>query len=437
MRRCLCAIVLMGCVAAATAAAEKTELAEPISADVFLRTGSPARLIGQLVRYDDQSLVIQTRTDERELKWTDLTPGSAFVLRSRVIDRNNAGDWFSLGQLGWALGAKDQARTALSRASRMDPSLEPKVKQVLASPAGGAAPQVPAIEAPTAAPVPERELSQPPLQRYVKPTPEQDAAAIARAQRFGQSIAKQFEVDLVEVQTQHFIIFTDWDPREHNFLKTNVEAAYAAVAKQFEVPVGENIFVGKLPIFMFARKNDFNRFAAEHAPGLGGELAGYYASHGDGTGHMGMWKPDIVRSGGNVRAAEREWAYTLTHEFTHAFIDRYLSNRRVPRWMNEGIAEVIAQTHFSRGSPGNQVRLMASRGGDIAYLFDDGHVPSWEHYAIMQTLVETLIARDRKAFFEMFRGIKDGMKPEEALRKFYGWDYDQLVAAWRIFVRTR
>src|SRR4051794_34152953 len=185
--------------------------------------------------------------------------------------------------------------------------------------------------------------------KYEPSTPEADAAAIDHARESSQHVQRELNLKLDEVQTAHFIVFTDWDPREFGFLKTNLEAAYAAVSRQFDIPVKENVFVGRLPVFMFARQRDFIRYAQKFDDIPPNDaLQGYYGGNGRGTGHMAMWKPAVNENAGAAQraAAERRWAYTLTHEFTHAFVDRYRNSHSIPRWLNEGIAEVIAQSQF-------------------------------------------------------------------------------------------
>src|SRR5690348_8049849 len=79
-----------------------------------------------------------------------------------------------------------------------------------------------------------------PKAKYEPSTPEADAKAIDQARKSSQAVQQELNLKLDEVQTAHFIVFTDWDPREAGFLKTNLEAAYAAVSRQFDIPVKEN-----------------------------------------------------------------------------------------------------------------------------------------------------------------------------------------------------
>jgi hypothetical protein len=282
---------------------------------------------------------------------------------------------------------------------------------------------------------PATKPSNAPPPNYQPSTPQKDAAAIEAARKTSDEVQHELHLQFRELQTPHFIIFTDWDPREEQFLRTNLEGAYGAVSRQFDIPVKENVFVGKLPVFMFARQVDFLHYAEkfDDLP-ANDQLLGYYAGNGTGSGHMAMWKPSVYGGEAQRDAAERQWAYTLTHEFTHAFVDRYRNSRHVPRWLNEGIAEVIAQSQFPQPNRRIYARQVASEGKSIDNLFDDEQMPGGEWYPVMQTLVETLIAQDRARFLAYFDAMKAGENPQKALQRLYGWTYDDLAKAWRTYV---
>ncbi len=413
------------------------ELEKPIYTEITLRSGRPSHLSGHLLRYDDTTLVVRTGKIEKSLKWVDLTGTSAFILRSRLIDKSKAEDWLELGTFGWDMGVTDRARESLAKAARMNPALDDQVKQVLVRQPGSL---LKAADAPTSAPAnaAEDDSKDSPAGvavAYVKSTPEQDKAAIEAAEAQAKKVATELGLKLSEIQTAHFLIFTDWDPREYEFLKTNLEGAYGAVSRQFNLPVTDNIFVGKLPVYMIAKQEDFAAFATriDHIGDMAG-YAGYYWGRSDGVGHMVMWKPDLKRYGNNVRLAERSWAYVLTHEFTHAFVARYRSNARIPNWLNEGIAEVIASTQFPRPDAYAAAIGMAKSNQSIAELFTMTRMDG-KWYPVMRTLAETLIARDHKAFMAMFDDLKAGMSIEDALQKHYHWTLPMLEAAWRQYLQ--
>jgi hypothetical protein len=394
-------------------------LDKPLYAEVFLKSNNQ-KLAGNVTQWDSEGIVIHVGDQDRKTGWPEITPASAFTLRQRLIDKKSASDWLALGTMAWHTGLKDQAKMALNSAVKLDPKLKPQVDDLLSKPATRPM-VVHASIRPGAAPV-----------KYIKSTPQEDADAIATAQKVAGSVGEAMKIKFTEIQTAHFIVFTDWAPAEFDFLKTNLEAAYGAVSRQFEIPVKDNVFVGKLPVFMFKDQRSFLSYAHnfDDLP-ANPNLLGYYAAHGDGTGHMAMWKPNERISGSTGRTPEEQWAYTLTHEFTHAFVDRYRTSRRIPRWLNEGIAEVIAQGQFPQTSTHIEAREMAIGGMPLGQLFDDEVMPGGEYYPVMQTMVEMLIQQDRRAFLKWFDAMKEGDKPEASLKKYFGIDYAGLENAWR------
>jgi hypothetical protein len=438
-------ILVAGFWAAGLARAElkATTLDKPIPVQAVLEAKPGEKISGQLVRYDETSLVIKTAAGERTIQWPELTATHRYLLHSQLIDRKNAEDWLDVAELAMKANMREQAKMAVGRAATIDGKTRVRGDAILrgqgnAKPeatttavAGGASTK-PAKDGSVAAAMKPNEQ----VVHYQKSTPEQDAAAIKLAQDVAGAVAKQFKLNFAELQTAHFIIFTDWDPREHDFLTSNLEKAYSLVSKEFNIPDKENVFVGKLPVLMFAKQSDFGRYSAvvEKFP-VSAQVAGYYTGHGDGSGHLVMWKPDVNRYGGNVRMAEERWAYTLTHEFTHAFVARYRTNRKVPRWMNEGLAEVIASRAFPNPGAYARARSIAEAPFDFQKLFDDKNMPGGEMYPVMRTMVEALLQENYKAFLAMFNDIKDGMDPEEALRKHYKAGYGEFEQAWRAYAK--
>lgn len=427
-----------------------------IQAEVYVKAanGKATPLRGSLVKFDDSSFTLKVGKDDRTLAWTDVTPATAFLLKQKTIDRNRAGDWLALGKFGWAIGAKDQAQAALRTAVKIDATLKPDADAVLASPANsavattkpathkdlikdGAASKVASADAATR---PDSDADGETI-KFKRATPEEAAEAMARNRKQADSVEKTIGVKLAEFETDHFIVFTDWDPREYDFLKTNLEGAYRTVAKQFEMDPKDNVFVGKLPVYMLARYKDFESFAQniDRFADVNNRTAGYYMGNTKGFGHMAMWKPDQSLTGtNNLDDARRLWAYVLVHEFTHAFLARYKSNVFVPRWLNEGIAEVIAYNEFPYGGRRRMAKLIATQRIDVRFLFNDrGTRPTGEYYPVMQSMVELMVEQHKQGFLKLIDAIKDGKRPEAALQEFYHVDYDQFITIWRDWAKRR
>ena len=399
-----------------------------------------APVVGTATSFDEASITVQTPDGSRVLPWETLTPTSAFVARMRLIDEADAGAWLALGHFGWGHGAERQARNALLKAAQLDPALRGAVDAILATEPG----MLRAEPEPPAAVVEAQESPEPPAEEDVGPlaaeaTPEQVAAAEARSREMADEVGRQLGWRFGVIETDHALIFTDWPPESHAWLVHNVESAHAAVARLFWIPEGERIFVGRLPVFMFADRGDYVRFFESLAPGGGAEhTAGVYFGRRDGTGHMMMWRPEITgnrTSGGfvaeAVAAGEDKWAATLSHELTHAFAHRYRTNRAIPSWLNEGLAEVAEHSLFPQPEAYDKARRRARQIRSLRPMFAARRIDGPD-YPVARTVVELLLARgggDRfRAFFD---DLKDGTDVEDALAEHYQIDVDQLEAAWR------
>jgi hypothetical protein len=410
----------------------------PVPAKVFVRQNNkpPEGIDGTLTSWDDQSLTIKTKTGERKLNWTDLTGVSAYQLRFRVMDRKDPGAWLSIGTLAWGLGDKSDGRNALSQAQRMDPKLADDVDAVLASTAGILTdPPMPTELLQDESAIPQGH-GQGLLTKYLKSTPAQAKTAMAETRADASKVGKAMKIEFHELETEHFLIFTDWGPESDQFLKDNLEAAYKVVSKQFEIPADENVFAGKLGVFMFNSHGDFlksgQRFDKIPNGAKGNNIVGYFASAGEVVAHLATSKPDAPK-GVSGDAVRTEWAYVLTHEFTHAFVSRYRSPLHIPTWINEGIAEVVASQQFPRDVM-PQARKMAHNPA-VARLFEEkAGIQGADMYPVMRTLTEVLLLKDRQSFLKMFDELKTGASGAKALKDNYGWTSDDLQTYWRKYL---
>jgi hypothetical protein len=431
---------------------------------------SVQRLKGLLKSHDALALTFEpVSMPIMQVRWDDLTPTCAYTVRSRLIDRDSASDWFELGEFAWNLKLDKPARTAFANARRLDSSLNDRIDAILKAPARQLPAPVPKAESggqddgdsesvrsdptepsdradrsdrpPSDGPSRNRRDRQAsndvPLEKFKPATEAEHAASMSRARSIKGEVAELLQIEFAEIETDHFLIFTDWNTDQHAFLRDNCETAYRLVAKQFKLSPKDNIFVGKLPVFMFERQSDFLKFARDYdeAP-FALNVAGYYSGRSDGIGHLVMWKPrPTVTGNAGHRDAERRWANTLVHEFCHAFVARYRSNGRIPRWVNEGIAEYIAQSHLPEHGYFAPAREAALLKRDISYVFDDENIPGWQFYPVMMSLIDLLVKEKPDAFLPFFNDLKDGLSGELALRKHYGIGYADLEMHWREYAR--
>ncbi len=429
------------------ARADPTPLDKPVPVRLFLhREGKqPDVLAGDLTAWDHDGLVVQTNGEDKQLQWTDLEGLSAYRVLFNLIDKKNGKDWLWLGTLAWGLNDTRDGRDALKWAVKMDGDLKADAEAVLASTAGilrdpkgrELMHDVSPDEVQTAGDDPGPADSK---SKYQKTSPSMAKAVIAAIRSDAKTVNETLHVELKEVETEHFLIYSDWGPQGDAYLADNMEKAYSLVSKQFEIPATENVFIGKLSVYMFNRYDDFERFAdkfdqVKTTRSNTEFIVGYYASRGAVRAHLAMSKPDNEKLHlPSEAAAETQWGYVLVHEFTHAFVARYRSPRLVPRWLNEGIAEVIASTQFPRDVRPQAIE-MAHTAGTLDNLFDDSAPPFGAGvYPVVRTMTEMLIVRDRRKFNSMFDEIKAGAGGERALKDAYGWTYGDLIGAWKVYI---
>jgi hypothetical protein len=444
-------LLVVALVAAAPATRPTTSpvASKPVDVDLYIPGAlRNEKVSGRLLRFDDDGVTIRPATGpERTYKWSAVTPGSAFVARLRLIDKSSAADWLELGRFGWQLGADEQARAAFGNAVRIDPSLRADVQKITASPAGtrggrgassgtsGAAGS--GMEGLIPSPTPPGP-GRAPRARFARVSPGQAVRSIVRSQQLAQRVRDQLGIELAELSTPHFLVYTDCPAADHAYLTESVEAAYSLLSRHLAVPADENVFVGKLPVFVLAKRDDFVRFGQEvddHAVPDG--MSGYYATGPQGMGHMALPQPGSEAGKFGFGQSREMWRYVLTHEFCHAFFARYRTNRPLPRWINEGLAEVITQKQYARPGAARQARMKAEGEASVSIIFDDNVIAGFDYYPVMSTMVRMLMDRDQPAFMRMLDDLKDGAETRTALRKHFGLDYATLEAQWREYVLGR
>ena len=456
--RRLSAVALIALLAAGAAWA--VDVSPPTSVRLTVTTGpKPEAVTGELVAYDDDSLTLVVDGQRQDFAYADLTPNSAFIARYRVVDEKDARSWLELGRFGRAVGAGRQSEQALLKAVSLDASLSAEAEAIRSDPAGTLRPPPPEMPDDPPATQPAEAVEGPagmglPAPRNVPPVgpratgnsvnkyPPVDAGqarlAVEEARREALGVIQRFGVSLRTFETPHFVVFTDWAPVDDRFLADSLEFAYTLLCREFDVPYQENVFVGKLPVYMFHSHDDFLAYArlVDGNEDFRETVAGYYRGRSDGMGKLVMSKPSRTDDVG-LEVARKMWSRTLTHEFAHAFIARYRSNAFIPRWLNEGLAEVVAEQIYPRPRAMETALQRAREGPSIAPLFDDAQMPPADLYPVAMTLVQALHREDPRRFGLLIDHIKNGEDAEQALMAIYGVNYAGLEQAWREMMLRR
>lgn len=413
----------------------ETQQAQP-TIRVYLTMSEGERVAGVLLAHDKDSLTVRRQDGETvDLTWDDPTPISAYHLRRRLVDLDQAQSHWELGVFLLRRGEADQARREFTLAESMDSAYAERIAEALADPQAfddsgkrvgeaGAEPGPEDADEGAVAPPPAEPVAEDEVIRFEPVTPAQAEAGHARAVEMAEACRRTITENLHAIETEHFMIFSEWNRSNDRALRDISERMYAAMCRQFDIDPNDNIWVGKCPIFVFWEREHFQRFAAEvcGAPNMAG-AGGFQSQSGDG------WCYIVTIN----RSNRTQFLSTLVHEASHAFLGRYISNRFVPSWLNEGIAEYMAAT-VVEGSGENRLYIDSTRqalrdGGDIRYIFGPWRLDPM-YYGLAQSLVRYLIHRDREAFIEMIRLIKTGSTDDEALAEAYGLTKDELVRDW-------
>lgn len=281
----------------------------------------------------------------------------------------------------------------------------------------------------------QAEPSRPPVLEPI--SPEAHKRAMLATREFSRKISRACKLDFAEIETDHFLIYHNWDRREERFLSGNLEDCYRVVAAQFDVAPSETVFAGKPAVFMIAGESEYADALGEIAPELDPKSYVGIARHGhDGQACIIMKKPSKSDYEDKTRT-EKRWASTLAHEMTCLFAARYRTNRELPAWLSVGLAEVIETRLFPELYPAEYMSRRITDYEDIDRLIGLKTPRGDADYPAMQTMVETLLAADRGRFIDLVCRVKDGHTSDEALDQAYGWSLDDFQKNWMAYLKQR
>jgi hypothetical protein len=254
-----------------------------------------------------------------------------------------------------------------------------------------------------------------PLPPYVPgqpPTPEQVAAMVEKQKEQARAAERTLGFTFEDIEEGPLLVHTTQpvgSERFRNFLR-DLGKLYKRETEIYNIPFDTPMWPGKLQIYFFADKSQFDAFATRIDEAPGAVQSGGYFIHGASTGgstlfHICMYNNDVG---------------TLAHEMSHAFIARYdFSKRVVMPWTNEGVAEFLREfvaKEFGLGRPGGSghkvaVREMLRRKDPRATLKhmmnkqDIAGTEGWA-YALSWSIIDFMVAADKKAFVTFLKTLK-------------------------------
>ena len=246
--------------------------------------------------------------------------------------------------------------------------------------------------------------------------------------------AKLPNVPFRQVETKYFSFVTDLTSAEADGYIVYLDAMYAELCKAFGLPTEKNIWAGKCVVFAFRNKQTYLAFETEVMrvnPATIASTQGLCHQNSNGTVIFAGYKGD-----------NNFFGHVLVHETSHGFVHRYLSTARAPSWLNEGMADWLAEKVVK----GRQIKArQRASAAQVKARGDWGDVLNIERitgdqYGICSVLVEILVAKDsgKGRFKEFIDAIKEGQSAQEALKEHFGMTYAELkgiygqtIAGWK------
>jgi len=290
-----------------------------------------------------------------------------------------------------------------------------------------------------------------PGKAFEPPAPEVIAELLERQKAEARHAEKVIGVTFKDVEEGPLLVHTTQDPKSEVFKETlkNLGQLYETESKIYSLKMDDPIWPGKLQIYFFKDKSEFDRFATDVDNAPGAVQSGGYFIWGFGGGysklHIAMYNLDLG---------------TLAHEMSHAFMSRYAySDRPIGPWLNEGTAEYMRYL-VVLGIRGQEARHMgivkqmherADARATIRAMLEKPQIAGTEGwaYAVSWSIVDFLIKVDKKKYVAFLKALKRGDgswngrfrgatadEQAAALEAAFGLPMDKIEQAWRDHVQT-
>ncbi len=400
---------------------------QPLIVDVMTSDGN--KYHGELMRFAENNLFLKTDDRPTTIFWPNVIQFDVTTEKGSVADLSPAQRLMATGKVLLKLGFRQLAKIHFVRAIKKDFGFTETVKKLCRD---ARVPFPPELVNSNLTGETEKPL------RYVLPTPRQVTRADKRTKEWSKA-AKKIAPAMHLIETAHFRIYSTRDESDDRTLAGMCEKLYQAMCKQFVIDLRENVWIGKLPMFIFQSKSNMVDFSADVVKGLleADESVRGYAGHQPFENAIYRY---VVLGPVKTKDMDKSRAQMLLHELlvhtsTHAFVSRFINDRAIASWVDEGLAEVMATKLISNTWAIQKLRSATQRatkhGRNIDGLFDTQEIPDdWFHYGVAQSLVRYLIGLSPKKFNRFIEMMKTGKSDAEALEAVYGMTRREMVVRW-------
>ncbi|MFQ5591446.1 MAG: hypothetical protein ACE5HE_09815 [Phycisphaerae bacterium] len=430
---------------------------ETIGVDLKLETGGA--LSGLLVDATDHGIVVVADSIPYVFSWGELEAGTAYVVKRDWLALQRGGsqhltaeDHYQLGLYAITRKRTDLSASEFRKAESLDRTYrelaqlafdEYRKKTRTAAKTGHIMASLGADDTPETdtrgdgSQRAEIELSHNAVaEAFVSTTPRTRAQALEVYKTFGERVRQLMARDLELIETDHFLIWTDWEKRSQPRLSEWCESMYTALCDQFQIDPETNVFLAKCPVFCWRSRARFIRFA-RNFDGYDGRNAVGYSRSIQANGHVHLV---LVRVGRSPEDYYR-FACTLVHEGTHAFLHRFHTTKLIPHWVNEGFADLMAARVLGSRCPNaGNAALLAAVYVRYDWPIDDlirnaGPIEVYQ-YPLAHSIVAFQGSLGSERFAGFIKSLKDGESIAQALAANYeGITPAELEKRWRSAVR--
>ena len=403
--------------------------------------------------HSEHGLVIVRGDTPYVFAWDELESGSAFAAKRSLLSLERGGgaklsaeDHFQLGIFALSHGRRDLAASEFRTAQRLDSEYRSIIREAsakyrrkkedssvqdhpLSREEEGPTPREPGLAEHV-----ETELSRAGgISLAPGPTPRHREQVLEVYRTFGAKVREVIGREVALVESDHFLIWTDWEPRYHRLLTEWCESMYRALCVQFDLDPSGNVFLAKCPVFCWRSKARFRKFSRQFDGYSGADAVGYTRSIQQ-TGHVHV----VLLRMGRSEVDFARFACTLVHEGTHAFLHRLYTTRLIPHWVNEGYADLMVERVLEdRSHKGENAALLARQFArydwPVTELIHSVGPIEVHQYSLAHSVIAHLAEAGPERFAGFIRGLKAGEPTAAALAASYdGLTLDQLEARWRL-----
>jgi hypothetical protein len=242
------------------------------------------------------------------------------------------------------------------------------------------------------------------------------------------------------IETEHFLIYSTWPRGNDKGLEKVAEKLYDKLVDQFGLDDEPATEMPKMRIYCFWEKSEFQDFVDKCMPNVKPEAKKTSRKASGFCSGLGYTTYVVLNRVKDDRTsdeeARRRFYEVLTHETTHAFNRRAMSNEKLPTWLDEGLAEYMAaelvQDSYASSRWTDAVNEVVTENKDVSYNFKEFGKERIDYGACQSFLRYMIRNREgRGNFIEMYKQLKAGVPVETAMNATFEMSTSEFYRRWR------